>query len=243
MVRSIFHAVSVVALAASSTASPATPNSDPVEVEQQALMSQILDQAMAEMFKTGEQDPKWNDGGVDPLRALQAKPGHVLLDVDKDGERTIIFYTDKPVAASVPDDWELMTEVGRIEGSENSSVPVEISEFDKGHYMVSRTRYERVGDAFCSSAPIAAQLYKRKGAPADEMGEGALIYMFRELMERAKTITVCERHEVSDGVYRSRYFLKDGRSLPFFDGETGAAKLVPQRPTAEMLEGSAAATN
>ena len=235
MLHSTVHAVSALALIALSSAVSAEPANNPAKGDPQAVVGQLVDQAMAVMFKPGEQDPDWNKGGADVLGSLQAKPGHVLLDVDKDGERTITFFTDKPVAGLLPTDWELVTEIGQLEGAQSASLPVEIGDVDDGYYSVSRTRYERVGDAYCSSAPAGVRIYRQKGAPPTGVDQQMVTHLFRELLERSRRLTVCERFEASDEGYRPSYFLADGRALPFFNEKSGVTTLIAQRPVAEML--------
>src|SRR5687768_18249742 len=116
MLRTIVHAVSALALVALSPALPAEPANNPAKSDPKVAIRQIVDQAITMMFNPGELDSNWNKGGVDVLGNLRAMPGHALLEVDKDGDRTILFYTDKPVASSLPGDWELVTEFGQIEG-------------------------------------------------------------------------------------------------------------------------------
>ena len=235
MLRSISHAVSALALTALSLAVSAEPANNPAKGDPKAAVGQLVDQAMAVMFKPGEQDPDWNKGGADVLGSLRGKPGHALLDVDKEGERTIIFFTDKPVAGLLPADWELVTEIGQLEDAQSASLPVEIGDVDDGYYSVSRTRYERVGDAYCSSAPTGVRIYRQKGAPQAGVDQQMVTHLFRELLERSKSLTVCERFEASEDGHRPSYFLPDGRALPFFNEKSGVTTLVAQRPIAEML--------
>jgi hypothetical protein len=236
MLRSIRRTGALLALLAVPAALAASPSANPsAEAGVPEGMKLAVDQAIAVMFEPGDRDPNWNKGGVDLLKALADKPDQALLEVDTDGDRMIAFFADEPIGGIIPNDWELVTEVGQLEGPGNNRHPVEISEIDDGYYSVSRSSYERVGDAYCSTAPIGARLYQAKGAPQNEPGRKAITYLFRELLVRVATRKVCERYEANGGSYRASFFLEDGRSLPFFNQRSGTTTLIPRRPVSEML--------
>lgn len=215
----------------------ATPVTGSAELDQQTALNQALDQAVVAMFEPGEPDPNWSKGGADVEKAIRARPGHVALEVDKDGDRAIWFFADRPASTYIPQGWELVTEIGQIDSPENAGLPLEIGQAEDGYYSVSRSNYERVGDAYCSSAPVTARLYKAKGSADGQMSPKVIDLIYRGMLERAKSKTVCERYDESGGQYLTRYYLKDGRSLPFFNEMSGTVSLEPQRPTEEMLLG------
>lgn len=234
MNRSASCAISIFSLIALPAIVAATPVDSNAKVEQEAELLQALDGAIAAMFNPGELDPHWNKDGVDLEDAVKARPNQVLLEIDKEGERSIAIYSDRPIAEFIPVEWELVAEIGTENGQSNASEPIEISQLDDGYYIASRGPYEQVGDAFCSSIPTATRLYKVKGS-RNEMSPEIAAFIFREMLERAKPYTVCARTDIVGDGYRSRYFLKDGRSLPFFDEQGGKVTIVPLRPTAELL--------
>lgn len=238
MKRSSSRIICFLSLAAIPAALAAAPDGEGAEfARQKAAVGQALDMAVELMFKPGELDPNWNKGGVDVEAAVKAKPGQVMVEVDRDGERSISLYSEKPIATFVPPEWEKIAEIGQDTAQADSSDPIEISELDEGYYVASRSTYERVGDAYCSNVPSSAQLYKAKGATDAEMSPEMAKFVFHGMLERAKPYTVCTRHDVVGEGYRARFFLKDGHSLPIFDEMTGTATIVPLRPTLELLKG------
>jgi len=213
-----------------------TPVSSP-QSDEKAALRQAIDQYMVTLFKPGEMDPNWNKEGADLAKALDAKPNHVLVEVDKDGRRSIMIYTGRSMTTFVPAEWELVTTVGRDDSNPSLNSPIEIGEIEDGYYSVSRSSDERVGDAYCSAAPDTAQLYRTKGAKEGGMTREMASFLFRELFERAKSITVCTRYDVTGIGFRAHHFLKDGRSLPAFDEASGITTIVPMQPTMELLKG------
>lgn len=237
MKRSFGRIICLVSLAAISAGLPAASDEVGSELAQQkAAVGQAIDEATELMFKPGELDPNWNKGGVDLEKAVKAKPNQALLEVDNDGERSILLYSEKPMVDFVPPEWELIAEIGNDTAQTDDTRPIEISELEGGYYVASRSTYERVGDAFCSPVPATAQLYKVKGASKPEMSPEIAKFIFHKLLDRAKPYTVCTRHDVVGIGYRARFFFKDGRSLPVFDDMTGIATIVPLRPTAELFK-------
>ena len=236
MNRSTGRAISFLSLIALPAMAAATPADSPGQIEQAAALRQALDGAVETMFKPGELDPNWHKGGVDLEKAVRARPDHVLLEIDNEGERSIALYSDRPMAEFIPAEWELVAEIGTENRQANASEPIEISQLDHGYYVASRGPYEQVGDAFCSNIPTATRLYMVKGS-RNEMSPEIASFIFREMLERARPYTVCARTDVVGDGYRSRYFLKDGRSLPFFDEQGGKVTIVPLRPTLELLRG------
>lgn len=206
--------------------------------EQKAAVGQALDAAVNLMFKPGALDPNWNKNGVDLEKLVKAKPNQALVEVDKDGERSISLYSDKPMAAFIPPEWEMIAEIGNDAPQADDRHPIEISELEDGYYVASRTTgYEKLGDAECSQVPASARLYKVKEGNEPAMSPEMAKFIFYGMLERAKPYTVCVRHDVVGEGYRARFFLKDGRSLPVFDDMTGTVTIVPLRPTLELLNG------
>src|SRR5688572_10253119 len=80
----------------------ATQEEDPDFAAQKAAVGQALDLAVEMMFKPGALDPNWNKNGVDLEKLVKAKPNQVLMEVDKDGERSISLYSGKPIAEYIP---------------------------------------------------------------------------------------------------------------------------------------------
>lgn len=235
MKRTITRAITLLSLIAMPAALAAAP-SDSDQVELEAVMLQALDAAFEVMFKPGDPDPNWSKGGIDVEAAVEAKPNQALLEIDKDGERSITLYSDRPLAEFIPAEWELVAEIGSENQQSSAGEPIEISQLEDGYYIASRGPYERVGSATCSKVPEAARLYKVKGS-SNEMSPEIAELLFREMLERAKGYTVCVRTDVDGEGYRSKFFLKDGRPLPFFNERSGKATIVPLRPTAELLRG------
>lgn len=216
----------------------ATQEEDPDFAAQKAAVGQALDLAVEMMFKPGALDPNWNKNGVDLEKLVKAKPNQVLVEVDKDGERSISLYSDKSIAEYIPAEWEKIAEIGNDAPQADDSHPIEISELEDGYYVASRTtNYEKVGDADCSQVPASAQLYKVKDGTQPAMSADMAKFIFHGMLERAKPYTVCVRHDVVGEGYRARFFLRDGRSLSVFDDLTGTVTIVPLRPTLELLRG------
>ena len=213
-------------LAQSGESAPAMP----IEEIKKALRSRA-----GEIFKPGAHDPHWNKMGVDLEKLVTARPNQVLLEVEDNGDRSITFYSNRPIADFIPADWELVAEFGSDELHPEVSSPVDVSELSDGYYVASRAPNERVGDATCSPIPTAARLYKKKGVESGIPSDIATL-IFRETLDLGKPYTVCVRHDVAGDGYRSRYFFKDGRSLPTLEESAGTMKIVPMRPTAELLQ-------
>lgn len=215
----------------------ATQDENPDFAAQKAAVGQALDMAVDLMFKPGALDPNWNRNGVDLEKLVKARPNQVLLEVDKDGERSISLYSDKRIADFIPPEWEMIAQIGQDGPDPDSSDQIEISKLEDGYYVASRSTEERVGESFCSQVPTSAQLYKVKGASEAAMSTEMAKFIFHGMMERARPYTVCARHDVVGEGYRARFFFKDGSSLPFFDDVTGTQTIVPLRPTLELLKG------
>lgn len=237
MRRSQFRVISLFALGLLGSAPVAAQAEGPELTQIKAELDKALDAAIDAMFQPGERDPNWNRSGVDLEQIIKSKPGHVVVEVDKEGERSISLYSDRPIADFIPPEWELVAEIGTDNSQPDVSAPIEISELEKGYYVASRSPFERVGDAFCSNIPATARLYKMKDAGELQMPPEIAAFVFRGMLERAKPYTVCARHDIIGDGYRARFFLKDGRSLPVFDDMTGKATIVPMRPTLELLKG------
>ena len=217
---------------------PVAAHADSPELgEHKAEFNKALDEAIEAMFKPGEMDPNWNKSGVDLEQLVRAKPNQVVVEVDKDGERSITLFSDRPIADFVPPEWEQIAEIGTGDARPEGSDPIEISQLDQGYYIASRSPTERVGGATCSDAPTTARLYKRKSDRDAAMPPEVAVFIFRGMLERAKSRTICTVHDVIGDGYRTRYFLKDGRSLPVFDDMTGKSTIVPLMPTVELLTG------
>lgn len=229
------RAVVFLSLIALPALAAATPADSPGQVEQQAALSQVLDQAVEAMFAAGNPDPNWSKGGVDLEKLVKAKPDHVLLEIDNEGERTISLFTERHIAEFVPPEWELVAEIGEEDAKPSDSQPIEISQLDDGFFVASRGPFEQVGSAYCSNLPTVTRLYKVKGANSQLSPELAA-FIFREMFERARSYTVCSRTDIAGEGYRNRYFFKDGRSLPFFDERSGKATIVPLRPIVDLLK-------
>jgi hypothetical protein len=101
-VVSSFLYLSLVAFPAALMAT--TPVSSP-QSDEKAALRQAIDQYMVTLFKPGEMDPNWNKEGADLAKALDAKPNHVLVEVDKDGRRSIMIYTGRSMTTFVPAEW------------------------------------------------------------------------------------------------------------------------------------------
>ena len=235
MERSSSSIIAFLSLAAIPAALGAAPSANSETVAHEAELRKALDMAVEAMFTPGELDPHWNRGGIDLEQAVKARPNHVLVEVDKDGDRSVAIYSDRPVAEFIPPEWELLAEIGTDQAQSERS-PIEISELDDGYYVASRSPYWRVGEASCSNFPTSARLYKAKGAAETEMPPEIAKFIFREMLERAKPYTVCTRHDVVGEGYGTRYFFKDGRSLPFFDDRSGKSTIVPMRPISDLLK-------
>lgn len=205
---------------------------------QKAAVGQALDMAVEMMFKPGALDPNWNRNGVDLEKLVKAKPNQVLVEVDKDGERSVSLYTEKPIGDFIPPEWEMIAEIGNDAPQADDRHPIEISQLENGYYVASRTSgYEKLGDAECSQVPASAQLYKVKEGIQPAMSAEMAKFIFHGMLERAKPYTICVRHDAVDEGYRARFFFKDGHSLPVFDDQAGKVTIVPLRPTLELLKG------
>ena len=147
----------------------AAQQENPDFAAQKEAVGQALDTAVGVMFKPGAQDPNWNKNGVDLEALVKARPNQMLVEIDKDGERSIAIYSDKRMAELIPPEWELIAEIGQDVPDADSSEAIEISELEDGYYVASRSTEVRVGDAFCSDVPNSAQLYRVRGATAVAM--------------------------------------------------------------------------
>ena len=225
--------LSLIALPALATAAPAD---SPSQVEQEAALRQMLDEAIKAMFLAGDPEPNWSNGGVDLEKLVKAMPDHVLLEIDSEGERSISLYSERHIAEFIPADWELVAEIGQEDSKPSGGQPIEIGQLDDGYFVASRGASEQVGSAYCSNLPTVTRLYKVKGTNSQLSPELAA-FIFREMFRRAKSYTVCSRTDIAGEGYRNRYFLKDGRSLPFFDDRSGKVTIVPRRPITDLMKG------
>lgn len=228
--------------AALSFATPAASQDQPEALpsETRALIQEALDAAEMKLFHPGPAVADWSKGGIDLKAAVGQKPGglerNYLLAIDKDGEASVSIYSSAPVASVIPPSWKRVARVGDADGGGPDSF-LDFASLDASYYLVARGTNKRVGDAYCSSTPVGADLYY---VPGNQSAKAMPVEVAKLIFEAAVAMTakytVCEKYEASATGFGVRYFLDDGRSLPGMDEGKDQISIVPAQPLTELLK-------
>ena len=217
-----------------------TPDSHPLPPEMLAAINDALADVEGKLFQPGPAQTGWNVGGPDLRSVVAGKPGglagNYLLSTDKRGELSVTIYTSAPVSQFLPQTWRRVTGVGNIDagGSRNF---LNFSQLEGPYRVVVRSAEKRVGDAYCESAMLGADLYVAPDADNSGVLPDAVA---RALFEGAVAMTskykVCEKYLESARGYGIRYYLEDGRSLPGMEESQELLTIVPASSVEDLLK-------
>ena len=189
-----------------------------------------LDAIIAMLFRRGETVADWQRQGVNMQSVLAALPGganaHMSEATTQFGPYRA-YQGDLPVESLISRDWVLVGRHG--ERREGGTIGIQIGRISPKLILVTRHGAEELGNASCT-LHSQTLLYADPAVPASQMDQVALTMTMRAVpaMDRQPTCVVAEESE--PGLYRPRYFDREGRRLVGQDENGVSFRIVPRSP-------------
>ena len=187
-----------------------------------------MDSIIAEQFRRGETVADWQRRGVNIYARLAAMPGGAGAYMSESTTQfgQVRTYLGDPTRESlIAGNWFTIARHG--ERREGGVISTLVARLSPKIIMVARSGSEMLGNANC---PLHTEvlLYADPAVPASQMDVVAVVMTLRGLARYGREVVCSVTEENTPGVFTTRYFDREGRSLPGHDALDMPFRIVPR---------------